>query len=267
MSISRRQSIQGLAIFAGIPMTSLRAQAQISAATAINRSARLRALSQRSTKLYAQLILNVLSTNARGTLVSVQKLIQTSVDDLAKAALNGAMSGQYAIVTQNANNFVASLQDTPSKDNLVKINSNSNRLLSEADKLTSMLEANTKQSSAKLINMAGRQRMLSQRLAKNYFLAAAGLETTTTRSQIGDDRNEFKQALVSLQSAPVSTPAIRNELQLAQTQWTFFEAAINRQYDEESMKVIATTSERLLEVNNNLTNLYETALRDLLGNT
>jgi hypothetical protein len=245
----------------------LRAQAQISAATAINRSARLRALSQRSTKLYAQVTLDVLASNARDTLTVAQKLIQTSLDDLARASLSGALSSQYAIVTQNANNFIASLSAAPSKDSLAKINTNADRLLKEADKLTSMLEANTKQGSAKLLNMAGRQRMLSQRLAKNYFLAAAGLETATSRSQLGDDRNEFKQALVSLESAPVSTPAIRNELQLAQMQWTFFEAALNRKQDAEGMKVVATTSERLLEVSNNLTNQYETALRDLLGNT
>jgi hypothetical protein len=33
------------------------------------------------------------------------------------------------------------------------------------------------------------------------------------------------------------------------------------------MRTVATTSERLLEVNNNLAELYEIALRDLLGNT
>jgi hypothetical protein len=98
-------------------------------------------------------------------------------------------------------------------------------------------------------------------------LHAAGLETFATSASLGDDRNEFKIALESLGNAPVSTPAIRNELQLAQAQWTFFETALTRRADTESMKIVATTSERLLEVSNNLTGHYETALRDLLGNT
>jgi hypothetical protein len=267
MSISRRQSLQALALFTGASISSLRAQAQIPTATAINRAARLRALSQRSTKLYAQITLDVLATNARDTLTVAQKLIQISLDDLSRAALGGAMTGQYATVKQNAGSLVASLAATPSKDNLTSINTYADRLLVEADKLTSMLEANAKQSSAKWLNTAGRQRMLSQRLAKNYYLTAAGLETNTSLLQLNEDRNEFKQALSALASAPVSTPAIRNELLLAQMQWTFFEAALLRKHDSESMKVVATTSERLLEVSNNLTGLYETALRDSLGSS
>jgi Type IV pili methyl-accepting chemotaxis transducer N-term len=267
MLISRRQSVHALTVIALLPALPLRAQAQISTAVAINRAARLRALSQRSTKLFAQMTLDVMTQNAKDTLSAAQRLIQVSLDDLSRAALSGALASQYATVTQNANGLTASLSAAPSKDNLARINTSADRLLSEADKLTSMLEANAKQGSAKLLNTAGRQRMLSQRLAKNYFLAAAGLETATTKTQLDSDRNDFKQALQELGAAPVSTPAIRNELQLAQAQWTFFESALNRKADAESMKTVATTSERLLEVNNNLTGLYETALRDLLGNT
>ncbi len=267
MSIDRRKILQAMALLATVPISSLQAQAQISAATAINRSGRLRALSQRSTKLYAQVTLDVMPDNARDTLSAAQKLIQLSLDDLNKASLTGGSAAQLNVVSQAAAGLITALAGAPNKDNLSKINTQADRLLVEADKLTGMIEANAKQGSAKLINMAGRQRMLSQRLAKNYYLAASGLETNITRAQLSDDRTEFKQALVTLGSAPVSTVAIRNELQLAQTQWTFFEMAIIRKPDAESMKMIATTSERLLEVNNNLTQLYETALRDLLGST
>jgi Type IV pili methyl-accepting chemotaxis transducer N-term len=267
MLISRRQGVQALTALALLPALPLRAQAQISTAVAINRAARLRALSQRSTKLFAQMTLDVLTQNAKETLTTAQRLIQVSLDDLSKAALSGALASQFATVTQNANGLTASLSAPPGKDNLARINTSADRLLSEADKLTGMLEVNAKQGSAKLINTAGRQRMLSQRLAKNYFLAVAGLETPTTKAQLSDDRNEFKLGLDTLGAAPVSTPAIRNDLQLAQAQWMLFESALNRKADAESMKTVATTSERLLEISNNLTGQYETALRDLLGNT
>jgi hypothetical protein len=269
MLISRRHMSLSLSIAAAtfLPALPLRAQAQISTALAINRSGRLRALSQRGVKLYAQVTLDVLSQNARDTQLAAQRLIQLSLDDLSKAALTGATAAQLATVSQNAASFSALLTGAASKDALPRINSSADRLLVEADKLTAMLETNAKQGSAKVLNTAGRQRMLSQRLAKNYFLTAAGLETATTRSQLGDDRTEFKTNLEILGATPISTPAIRNDLQLAQAQWTFFEAALVRKADIESMKTVATTSERLLEVNNTLTGHYETALRDLLGST
>jgi len=134
-----------------------------------------------------------------------------------------------------------------------------------ANKLTLAIEASASQPSAKLINLAGRQRMLSQRLAKNYFLNIAGVESKTSREQLVGDRADFKQALTTLNAAPISTSSIRNELQLAQSQWIFFEAALDQKSSMESMRNLATTSERLLEVNNNLTVLYEAALKDLLG--
>jgi hypothetical protein len=52
---------------------------------------------------------------------------------------------------------------------------------------------------------------------------------------------------------------------LGESQWTFFEAAISRKPDPDSLQIVATTSERLLEVTNNLTALYDAALKDLLG--
>jgi hypothetical protein len=45
----------------------------------------------------------------------------------------------------------------------------------------------------------------------------------------------------------------------------FFANAIQRAPDAETLRTVATTSERLLDVMNNLTNLYDAALKDLLG--
>ncbi len=264
---SRRTAIQSLAAVAAFPAMSLRAQAQISAAVAINRAARLRALSQRTTKLYAQIVLGVLADSARETMGTAQKLVQVSIDDLAKAGFTGAAVTQFAAVNQSAVAVLSASGGSPVKDGLAKLNPLADKLLSDANNLTSTLEVSTKQASARLINVAGRQRMLSQRLAKNYFFIAADLDTAATRKQMTDDRDEFKQALATLGAAPISTPSIRNELQLAQSQWVFFESTVARKPDAEGMRIVATTSERLLDVNNNLTQLYETALRDLLGNT
>ena len=59
--------------------------------------------------------------------------------------------------------------------------------------------------------------------------------------------------------------AIRSALELGQAQWLFFDAALKRQPDGRGLEEVATTSERLLEVMDGLTALYEAALQDLLG--
>ena len=115
------------------------------------------------------------------------------------------------------------------------------------------------------MNLAGRQRMLTQRMAKNYNLQAPGLDSKAARDLLGADAQEFKRALDELGKAPISTPAIRTQLDLAQGQWVFFDAAVQRQTDKRGLEAVATTSERLLEVMNRLTDLYEVALKDVLG--
>ena len=55
------------------------------------------------------------------------------------------------------------------------------------------------------------------------------------------------------------------ELELAASQWVFFESALRRPADEQGMSAVATTSERLLSVMDRLTGLYEAALREVLG--
>jgi hypothetical protein len=63
----------------------------------------------------------------------------------------------------------------------------------------------------------------------------------------------------------VSTTAIRNELELAASQWLFFESALRRPADDMGLNAVATTNERLLSVMDKLAGLYEAALREVLG--
>ena len=72
-------------------------------------------------------------------------------------------------------------------------------------------------------------------------------------------------ALDTLAAAPISTPAIRNELELGRGQWLFFESALQRKPDDKALETVATTSERLLEVLERLTDLYDVALKEVLG--
>ncbi len=118
---------------------------------------------------------------------------------------------------------------------------------------------------AKLVNLAGRQRMLSQRVAKNYALIAAGWDTPAVRTQMSEDLKAFRKANQDLASAPLSTAAIRETLELAEGQWVFFEAATNRLPDPRSLDNVATTSERILALMDDLTNLYEAALLAVTG--
>ncbi len=256
--------IAALAVLAPVAHTST---AQISTALAINRAARFRALSQRCAKAYCQLQLDVMPDNARVVTAAAQRLMQVGFEDLGRAGLAGDSLRHLQALQQEATTLNASLATKPTRESVQAVSAQADKVLDHAHRLTQTLEVASAQASARLISLAGRQRMLSQRLAKNYFLVAVTPNVPLAREQLVSDRADFNQALAALTAGAIATPAIRNEIELSRSQWTFFDAALRRTPDADALRTVATTSERLLEVNNNLTALYEAALKDVLGTT
>jgi len=108
--------------------------------------------------------------------------------------------------------------------------------------------------------MAGRQRMLSQRTAKFYLSQCWGASVPEQVKELNAARKEFAQALTALATAPQATPAIKQELQLAQQQWIFFDNALSRINDASGITQHATevfaSSENILKVMDKVTGMY-----------
>lgn len=263
--VSRRSLIQLSVLSLVLPMAHS-ASAQISWATAINRCARFRALSQRSAKAYAQLVLDVMPEGAIKTIATVQRLFQQGFDDLAQGNYNAEITQQIATTRAEATKLIALITAAPNRELLPTVNAQADKVLALAHKATEMLTIASKTPNGKIIDMAGRQRMLSQRMAKNYFLTAANVTVTTAMQQIATDKAEFNTALATLIKTPISTTAIREDLDLCTAQWFLFESAIDLPRNRiDAMRNVASSSERLLELTNSLTDKYEKALKDVLG--
>ena len=69
--------------------------------------------------------------------------------------------------------------------------------------------------------------------------------------------------LGELAAAQINTPQIKEELELGKQQWMFFEQALmGRGGDKKANSTnVATTSERILEVMDNVVGLYEKLLK------
>lgn len=270
LPLRRRAVVQWVAAGILLPTWSGAAQAQISLSGAINYAGWFRALSQRMAKAYCQQYLQVLPGAAVDVMGQARKRVLSGSAQLTK----GLQSGQWPTgvarqldEVQKQFALINELTAAPATRTamVVAASDQADRTLLLAQAVTESIEKMAQAPSARLVNLAGRQRMLSQRLAKNYFLSAAQIESKVVQAQLISDAADFRQALLTLKTAPISTPAIRNELELAESQWLFFDSALRRPADAAGLSAVATTSERLLDVMDKLTGLYDAALREVLG--
>lgn len=229
-------------------------------AVEINKAGRQRMLSQRIVKAYCQMGLKIQPEKSRSILEKSTNLFDAQLTELRRTAARPEIQEALAREAVLWDELRAVAVAPVSRDGARKLVDLSEALLQAAHKVTQLYENASGTKAGRLVNMAGRQRMLSQRLAKFYMLKKWGFSQPEIASGIEQARKEFISALHELDAAPQNTPTIRQELELAKTQWVFFENALAQQDGGDDLMLasnVATTSERILEVMDKVTSLYE----------
>jgi len=239
------------------PFTPANAQ-QLNTSQAINYAGLQRMLSQRMAKNYILLSQNIDAKAAADELDESAALFEENLfnltasinDDKPKKALNKLKREWYGF-----RGFALANADKKNTEQVVK---KSSKLLKTAHDLVLSIEYTSRANSDHLVNLSGRQRMLSQRLAMLYYASNSGYREKLFKQEMHKTARQFDQALAKLMKARENTPQINELLQDIANQWRFYKTRFDGSDEGRfSPKTIKVVSESLLKAMNDITKLYE----------
>jgi hypothetical protein len=210
-------------------------------------SGKQRMLSQRVFKAYAQWSLGVLPDKATAILaasLAELKKGNAALRDVGKDNVVAGAQAQAALIDKLA----TATSVPPSPATLLQAASVSEELLINAEALTQLLVKSGAEAPAAMVNLAARQRMLSQRAAGQFLGYQTSAKTPEMRSRALKSAAEFKAALSAFDDAKAEFPQIADRLDMSRMQMIFFENALANIDNpaKEQFTTVATTSERIL---------------------
>ncbi|WP_283789581.1 type IV pili methyl-accepting chemotaxis transducer N-terminal domain-containing protein [Bermanella sp. WJH001] len=247
----------------GLSSFSIPSVAEISSLSqAINESGRLRMLSQRMAKAYLLKAMDIQPAKAEQQFTSSFEKFESNLVDLNKFSVElgspvqieaslSAIQAQWAI-------YKSELSKQANEDSTANILALSDETLQTCETLVSELEKAAERDSARWVNLSGRQRMLSQRIAKLYSAISLSGDIKSYDHGLKQAISEFDQALNELINSPDNTHFVNHKLKKVATQWNFSKQGF-KVLDKGSSTplVISMTTESILKQMNDITALYE----------
>lgn len=233
-------------------------------AEAVNRAGQLRMLSQRLVKLHALKALGAGPEETEGLFADSLERIDKNLAILSRTLSKATYGDLLDAVLRAWSPLKAAVAEAAEPVRLAEIDALAERLLQHADQLTTYLEAIGSTRSLQVINASGRQRMLSQRLAKQALLA--GVPGAAIRAgEMDATRIAFDETMQYLNAIPLSTREIRELLEAADAAWVHLTGAVTTACGREGRMALADASETLLTLFDRLTDQYERSMQMLIG--
>ncbi|MGZ5819812.1 MAG: addiction module antidote protein, partial [Burkholderiaceae bacterium] len=196
---------------------------------AINKSGRQRMLSQQLAKCYLQIGQAIDPAHSKQIMASSLALFEQQLIELKEFAPTQDIKAVLMNLEQTWSSYKDVLiEATPNQRDAQLVLTINEDILVMAQESTDQLEKFSRTTAGKIVNLAGRQRMLSQRMAKFYQAINWGVAQPNTLAKLEAARKEFVESLAVLIGFSKNTPDIKSELEIGRQQWAIFDHALHR---------------------------------------
>ena len=202
---------------APVPTPTQPAKSSVSSEQMVNLAGRQRMLSQRMAKDYFYAGKNINKGNALKQLKKSLADFKKTQTLLSKEISDEEIKNLIVFVNMSLDEFVDISGEPYSVDNGTIILDLSESMLEGSQYVVQALTKG--KASNEIIDIAGKQRMLSQRIAKYYIAYQAGIKDDNTINQTKETVKEFDAILKKLIANPSNTIEIKKELAKVNKMW------------------------------------------------
>jgi len=150
--------------------------------------------------------------------------------------------------------FIA-LNEVPTKEKAGQMQVDLEALLKQANEAVGLFAKQTGKASGEIINISGRQRMLSQRMASLYMLKVWGINDSEFKTKMTKAMDLYRTSLVKLEKSDMSTDEIMKLLKKSKKAFKFFQI-MNKSSSKFIPTLIYKKSNEMLRDMNTATGLY-----------
>jgi len=226
-----------------------------SVAEAVNIAGKQRMFTQRMLKDYAMVGMGNTFGNPEEDLKKTMADFSDHLASLKAYAPNDEIKKSLDEVETLWKPIEKMLQEKPELAKAEKLQVDLEKLLQASDKVTKQFAKASGKASGEIVNIAGRQRMLSQRMAGLYMLKVWGVEDPQFKAKLDDTLKLFKSSLEKIEASPLNNDESKALLKKVKRSFVFFEM-MNRSKSKFVPTLIYKKSNDILNNMNTVTQIY-----------
>ena len=253
--MKRRNIILKNSIFLLVLQVPLWAFEITSASHAVDIAGKQRMFTQNMLKNYTMIGMNNQFGNPSKELITLEKDFEEHLNALILQAKTAQTKESLTVVHSLWIPILKILKETPSKEKVAGLQKSLDTLLKASDTATQAFAKESGTSSAQIVNMSGKQRMLSQRMASLYMLKVWGIDDPQFEVKLQKSMDEFKTSLGKLEQTEINTDEINKELKKVKRAFMYFEM-MSKSKSKYTPSLIYKKSNDILQSMNSVTHAY-----------